>query len=311
MYKSYKKICPKCKNNKTKKDWKRKGRQSYKCNICKHIWINKKRETNIKEKMYEDFAIHKQNYSELALKYWCSKQTIQKYLDSYKIKEQKYIKPGETILFIDTTYFWEFWIMAFKDKNTKRILKFKVVGYETNKDYKEWINELIKEWWKIKAIVCDWRKWLLWWFWEIPTQMCHFHQKQIWIRYLTRNPKLQANKDLLELIKWLPRTDKESFECFLYQWYEKYKYWLSEQSEDKNWKKYYIHKKTRSAYFSLKRNLKYLFIYLDYYLEVDIPNTTNALESLFGYVKNRIRVHSWLKKERKIKLISYILSSIK
>jgi len=106
MNKSYQKICPKCKNNRTKKDWKRKWRQSYKCNNCNHIWVNKKRERNISKKIYEDFSIHKQNYSELWSKYWYSTRTIQKYLDKYEVVEWDNTKPKETILFIDTTYFW-------------------------------------------------------------------------------------------------------------------------------------------------------------------------------------------------------------
>jgi hypothetical protein len=38
--------------------------------------------------------------------------------------------------------------------------------------------------------------------------MCQFHQKQIIRRYVTKNPVLNANKELNEVVKWLTRTDK-------------------------------------------------------------------------------------------------------
>ena len=56
--------------------------------------------------------------------------------------------------------------MFFKTRQEKRD--------ENNTDYKKGVRELQEAWWKIKAIVCDWRKWLLWWFPDIPTQMCNF-----------------------------------------------------------------------------------------------------------------------------------------
>jgi hypothetical protein len=69
----------------------------------------------------------------------------------------------------------------------------------------------------------------------------------------------------------------------------------------------FVHKKTRSAYKSLKNNLKYLFTRYDYYWIIDIPNTTNGLEWFFGHIKAKISLHRWLKKERKIKLILALL----
>jgi len=52
--------------------------------------------------------------------------------------------------------------MAFKDYHSKKILKCKLVDNENYASYKYWVDELIEEWWIIKAIVCDWKRWLLW-----------------------------------------------------------------------------------------------------------------------------------------------------
>lgn len=47
-------------------------------------------------------------------------------------------------------------------------------------------------------------------------------------------------------------------------------------------------------------SIKYLFIWYDYIWKVDIPNTTNWLEWFFSHLKTKIRIHRWLKKERKM-----------
>lgn len=96
---------------------------------------------------------------------------------------------------MDTTYFWrKYWYMIFRAwfpelERWKTLLRYKV-KYETDDKYKEWVNFLIENGWEIVWIVCDWRQWLLWWFWDIPTQICLYHFKQIITRYLTRSPKL-------------------------------------------------------------------------------------------------------------------------
>jgi hypothetical protein len=84
---------------------------------------------------------------------------------------------------------------------------------------------------------------------------------------------------------------------------------LNERWINSEWRKYFIHKKTRSAYFSLKRNLKYLFIYQDYLNQIEIPNTTNCLETMFWHIKDKVRLHRGLKKERKIKLVIALLNN--
>ena len=306
----FKRICPKCKSNNTKKDWKRRGRQSYKCKSCNYVWINKPRKTTKStEKLYYSYVVRKQTYSELSKDTWLSTKTIQSRFDNlnYEFKENLPVWK-EVVLLIDTTYFWEFWLMLFKDAYSKQILYQKIVNYETNKAYKDGINYLLQKWVIIKAIVSDWRRWLLGWFDWIPTQMCHFHQKAIIRRYLTKKPKLKPNQELKEIADWLNNTDKESFTKRLDDWYNKYKDWLNEQWVDKKGRKYYKHRRTRAAYYSLRRNLPYLFVYQDYQWKIDIPNTTNWLETVFWYIKTRLRCHAWLRLDRKLKFIIFLLN---
>lgn len=301
--KSYQKRCKKCESEEIKKDWFMRWKQRYKCKCCWYVFQNKTRAKKIEiDQIWSDYCFWKQTYSQLAEKYWESIKTIQKKLDEFEFVSPV-ITPREIILLMDTTYFWEFWIMAFKDYKDKKIINYKIVKNENNTDYKNWVKELIEQWWIIKAIVCDWRKWLLWWFPNIPTQMCNFHQVAIIRRYITKKPILEANIDLKKITELLTKTDKESFTFWLEKWYEKYKEFINEKAIWKDWKKHYLHNRTRSAYFSLKNNLQYLFVRYDYIWQIEIPNTTNWLEWVFGHIKAKVSLHRWLKKERKIKLI--------
>lgn len=303
QHKSYKKYCKKCNSSEIKKDWKMRWKQRYKCKACGHVFQNKTRKNNnITQELWNKYCFRKQTYKELSNEYWISVKKVQQILDNFIFMPPQ-IKPSEIVLLMDTTYFWDVWLMAFKEIKSKKIINFKLVRNENNYSYKQWIKELQKQWWIIKAIVCDWRRWLLWWFWDIPTQMCQFHQKAILRRYITKNPILKANKELKSIWELLICTDKETFEYELKKYYLKYESFLKERKLNKKWKLEYIHKRTRSAYFSLKRNLKYLFTWYDYYWKLDIPNTTNALEWVFGHLKVKVSLHRWLKKERKIKLI--------
>jgi hypothetical protein len=55
--------------------------------------------------------------------------------------------------------------------------------------------------------------------------------------------------------------------------------------------------------------LPYLFVSYNYFHTLSIPNTTNWLEWYFSHLKSKVRIHRWLKKERKIKLILSLLYS--
>jgi len=309
MNKSYQKSCKVCGSIFIKKDGRMRGKQRYKCKNCGHVFQNKSRKKkDISSLVWNKYCFGKQTYAQLSQEFWISVRTIQTLLDNYDFIPPQ-IQPRKIVLLIDTTYFWDVWVMVFKDYESKKIINFKLVVNENNYSYKLWVKELQEQWWKIQAIVCDGRRWLLGWFPEIPTQMCQFHQVAILRRYITKNPILQANKDLKYIWTLLTMTDRETFEYELEKYYEKYKDFLKEKRINSKWKLEYIHKRTRSAYFSLKRNLKYLFCWYDNIWVIDIPNTTNALEWVFWHLKGKVSLHRWLKKERKIKLILSLLHS--
>jgi hypothetical protein len=201
---------------------------------------------------------------------------------------------------MDTTYWGRnFGVVVFKDSRTKKILWRKFVRHETLSDYKEGMEWLERQGFKIEAIVCDGLRGMFQMFSKYRVQMCQFHQVKIVQRYLTKQPDLQASKELLEIVKLLAHTDKESFVGIFERWTIKWEKFLKERSIDKKTRKsYFVHKKLRSAYHSIRRNMPYLWTFYDT-IEIGIPNTNNGLEGQFTDLKTKLRNHNGLSKEHR------------
>jgi len=114
--------------------------------------------------------------------------------------------------------------------------------------------------------------------------MCIFHQQQIIRRYITKNPKLEANKELKDIVSMLGKVRESMMQAWLEDWYRKYKIFLKEKNESGK----YIHNRTRKAYRSLNTNLKHCYTFERYKNKIEIPSTTNSLESTFSHLKQKI-----------------------
>lgn len=254
----------------------------------------------------------KQTYNQLAEHFGVSVRTIQRQLDKVKIEYSLDKEPSQVrvCVLMDTTYFGRgFGLMLFKDAYSGRNLHHMYVKQETNYLYELGLDKLRDLGYEIVAIVCDGKPGLLKLYPNIPTQMCQFHQVSIIRRYLSRNPKLLASKELWELAQILCRTDKESFIGGLADWYQKWESFFNERSpKTEGQKSTYKHKKLRSAYLSLKRNTPFLFVWYDF-MELNIPNTTNMIDGFFADLKNKLRCHNGLTNKRKAKFINGFLKA--
>ena len=160
---------------------------------------------------------------------------------------------------------------------------------------------------KLSAIVLDGKPGVRSVFYDIPVQMCHFHQRQIIQRYLTNNPRLEAGIELKKIVATLCYANEKTFTEQLNDWHNKWIDFLKQRTTDPitgRW--HYTHKRIRSAYRSLNNNLPYLFTYQKY-PELNIPNTTNSLDGSFSHLKAKLRIHRGLKEPIKRKIIEHIL----
>jgi hypothetical protein len=211
---------------------------------------------------------------------------------------------------MDTTYWGNsFGVMLFKDAITKENLLKYFVKSESNALYKKGIEKLKLQGFVIAGIVCDGRRGLIQSFKGVPVQMCQFHQVAIVRKYITKKPRLPAAIELNRITALLKQTDKESFEGALNQWHGKWKPFLNERTVNvETGKSSFTHKRLRSAYRSLKTNLKWLFAWYDN-IEIGMPNTTNSIEGHFADLKNKLRNHNGLSLKRKMKFISEFLKA--
>jgi len=245
----------------------------------------------------------------LAIKHKCSKRTIQRKIDLHQVTlPQKTAR--EVVVLMDSTYWGRvFGIMLFKDSITKENLLKYYIKNETNSKYRKGIEELKSRGYIIKAIVCDGRRGLIQSFKNIPVQMCQFHQVAIVRRYITKNPRTPAAIELKQIVELMKQTDRESFEGVLKEWGQKWESFLNERSvNEETGKTFYTHKRLRSAHRSLKTNLKWLFTWYDH-IELNIPNTTNAIDGHFSNLKTKLRNHNGLSIDRKKKFIDEFLKA--
>lgn len=258
------------------------------------------------KEIWKEFTHGKQTHTEIAQKYGRSTKWVQRQLKGVEI-ERKEFAPDEVVIVMDTTYFKRlFGVMVWRCPHRQKNLLWKFLPYETIAAYKDGIERLEAEGWKIRAIVCDGRRGLLQGF-SVPVQMCHFHQAAIVTRNVTRRPKLDAGQDLQALMRFLPKVGEAQFTLWLELWHDKWGEFLKEKTVDESTRRWhYTHRRLRSAYYSVKRNLSHLFIYLDH-PDLNIPNTTNSLEGIFTHIKKRMRLHGGLRMHHKLPMIEEFL----
>lgn len=212
---------------------------------------------------------------------------------------------------VDATFFGkrstkQWGVTVFRDWNKKENLWWKFVEEESISTYTEGRMFLEGEGYEIRSVTCDGFRGLINVFNSIPVQFCHFHQKQIIQRYVTQNPRLEAGKDLLEIVKLLPVTNEKQFKITLQKYLIQHKEFLNEKTTDPFTGKWsFTHKRLRSAIKSLTVNLPYLFTYRKY-PKLNIPTTTNTLESHFSHLKDVLRIHRGLSRTMKETVIHTI-----
>jgi len=234
-------------------------------------------------------------------------------LDSVRPSSGEVFIPRKpTTLILDATFFgrsYGFLVARIKGRN----IHWKEIDGEKIRYYADLLNDLKTLEYPFSSFAIDGRrgvkKLLESMFPGLPIQHCQFHQKKTVINYISTKPRLEASKELLSLVKILTKITEKEFSKFLENWHKKWEKFLKEKSENiLTGKKHFTHKRLRSAYFSLKRNLPYLFTYLKY-PELHMPNTTNSCDGSFAHWKNKVKIHRGLRKDRRKKMIDYLLSN--
>ncbi len=141
---------------------------------------------------------------------------------------------------------------------------------------------------------------------QAPIQLCLFHQKQIIRRYTTGNPKTDCGKAIKELMTNITFMQENNFLKSLQAIKDEHRDFLKERNENGQ----FMHRRLRSALRSLTTNAPYLFTSKNY-PNLNIPTTTNSCDGSFAHWKAKVKIHRGLKKERRTKMIHYLLAQNK
>jgi hypothetical protein len=286
--------------------------QRYRCLKCTHNFQSKRRPQKKQASLYERYTWGKQSLAELAGEEERSVPWVRKNLDAATPVHAS-VPPQPTVILADTT-FWgrSYGVCVCRSASLKRNLCWTEVQDETAAVYAQSLKGLLERGWVITAAVIDGRRGVAKVFERenIPVQFCQFHQMKTVTKYLTRKPKTEAAQELRALSLTLHQTTEKEFVAALAAWHTKHESFLNERSpaphSKRGWE--YTHYRLKSAYRSLKTNLKYLFTYQKY-PELNIPNTTNSLDGSFSQLKKKIGAHGGLRRDRRFKMISSLLAA--
>ena len=281
----------------------REGVTRYFCKACGKSYSSARRKKKRNEKLFKSYLWNKQTKSQLGEKTKLSVGTITKMLDAREIPE-KIHRPRKMVVVMDVTYFGRRnGVLVVRDPNEKENLHVHEVISETKQEYQKARNDLEDRGYEILAVVLDGKRGIPSVFKDIPVQICQFHQWQIVRRKLTLKPKLESHQALLSIGRQISKVGRDELKRMLDVFEKTYRNDLNEKTYTlgtKRWR--HTHAKLRSAYGSLRRNLSFLYTFLDY-SELHIPNTTNSLDGSFNALKSHVNVHRGLRPDRRMKII--------
>ena len=222
------------------------------------------------------------------------------------------LPPQPTVIAADMTFWGRgYGVIVFRSPSLKANLWWKESLFETPWVYQEGLVHLRRAGWTFSAVVIDGKRGVAEIFERegIPVQYCQFHQVKTVTKYLTRKPQTEAARELRSLALQLKDVDEVSFIRLLAAWHERWQSFLGETSPAAHTKLgwQYTHRRVRAAYRSLTTNRARLFTY-ERHPDLAIPTTTNTLDGMFSQIKNRLAVHRGLRRDRRFKIISEILS---
>jgi len=257
--------------------------------------------------VWSDHVWKRQTIKDLKETYGKSRETIRKILDQAEITPHTELSPQSVVCVFDASHIGKDTLLAARAPLLKKNLGWAWIPVETKEAYAGLRSHIESKGFALQAVVLDGRTGIPRVFEDIPVQICQFHQLQIVRRKLTLRPETEAGQKLLSLVFTLAHTDEKTFTKELSEWYAEYEEFINERTYilgTKRWR--YTHRRIRSAYLNMKRNLPFLFTYQKY-PDLKIPNTTNSLDGYWSRLKNLLSAHRGKTKERIQKIANEIL----
>ena len=257
--------------------------------------------------------MHKQSYKELSKKYGRSGKTLRKLFDEHAGATGEILEVTEPFVLILDATFWGRGYGILMARSKRKVLYWQEIESESNGEYLKCLLEMENRGYSFTAVVVDGRQGVRHLLEKkyptVPIQFCQFHQIEIVKRYIPQRAKTEAGKELRKIALGLAKTHEIEFAKQLEVWHAKYAEFLKEKSLTEGTNRWrYTHRRLRSAYHSLMKNLPYLFTFQNHPV-LEIPNTTNHCDGLFSHLKQKIGIHRGISKQRRKKMIDYFLEN--
>jgi hypothetical protein len=249
----------------------------------------------------------RQTVNDLRETYGMGERTIRRILDRTETRPSSNTPSQNVVCIFDATHIGDDILLVARSATLKANLGWAWIPSETKEHYALLRANIESRGFKLTAVVLDGRTGIPRVFEGLPVQICQFHQLQIVRRKLTLRPETEAGQTLLSIGFSISKKTELALASELADWFKKYGAFINEKTYitgTRRWR--YTHRRVRSAYNSLKRNLPFLYTYQKY-PALKISNTTNSLDGYWSRLKNLLSAHRGKSKERIRKIATEIL----
>lgn len=259
------------------------------------------------ERAYKRYSHGRQTLSGISQSQGVCIRTLRRRFDRYQpVITVPKASATPVALTVDATFFGRGdGLMIYRAE--QRNIHWQEIESETLEVLEEGIRHLLQQGWRFSGVTVDGRKGavprLNRLLPGVPVQFCLFHQKAIVRRYLTLHPKSLCGQELRALTAFLGHVSEDIFLDALRDLQDRYADFLKERNELGQFK----HRRLRSALRSLRSNAPLLFAH-QRFPERAIPTTTNSCDGSFAHWKAKVKIHRGLRKDRKAKMIRFLLS---
>ncbi len=256
-----------------------------------------------KEDIWEMYLNGKQTIAQIGRITGLSSSTVTRRLASISFNwEQPKVK-GSGVIHLDATYFGRnTGVLLALESGSGRLLYMKHIAHEHIGDYEDAVTHITDCGYVIQGIVIDGLQKLFAVLSKYKIQMCQFHMVAIIRRKLTKNPQLEAGKELLKLAYRLKEMNQDAFASQFENWKKKWHDFLKEKTVNEiSGRTIYTHQRLRSAMVSISTYIPYLFTYE----KVEgMPNTNNMIEGTFTDLKKALRNHPGMIEENRKRMMN-------
>lgn len=256
-----------------------------------------------KEDIWEMYLNGKQTIAQIGRITGLSSSTVTRRLASISFNwEQPKVK-GSGVIHLDATYFGRnTGVLLALESGSGRLLYMKHIAHEHISDYEDAVTHITGSGYVIQGIVIDGLQKLFAVLSKYKIQMCQFHMVAIIRRKLTKNPQLEAGKELLKLAYRLKDMNQNAFVSQFENWKKKWHDFLKEKTVNEiSGRTIYTHQRLRSAMVSISTYIPYLFTYEK--IE-GMPNTNNMIEGTFTDLKKALRNHPRMIEENRKRMMN-------